>query len=40
MATNVLVLGDVTGGLVVSNLLSKEARGKGCSPQVTMCRSV
>jgi sulfide:quinone oxidoreductase len=36
MAVNVVVLGDGTGGLVVSNLLSKEARRKGVEVNVRL----
>ena len=36
MATNVLVLGDGTGGLVVSNLLRKQARRKGLQVNVQL----
>jgi len=36
MAVNVVVLGDGTGGLVVSNLLSKEARRKGVDVNVRL----
>ena len=36
MATNVLVLGDGTGGLVVSNLLSREARRRDLQLNVRM----
>ncbi len=36
MAINVLVLGDGTGGLVVSNLLRKEARRKGVEVNVRL----
>ncbi len=39
MTTNVLVLGDGTGGLVAANLLAKEARSRNLALQVKMIGS-
>jgi sulfide:quinone oxidoreductase len=36
MATNVLILGDGTGGLVTANLLAKEARGREMPLHITL----
>ena len=36
MATNVLILGDGTGGLVTANLLAKEARGRKMPLRITL----
>ena len=36
MASKVLVLGDGTGGLVVSNLLAREARRKSLQVEVKL----
>jgi sulfide:quinone oxidoreductase len=36
MATNVLILGDGTGGLVTANLLAKEARGRKLPLRITL----
>lgn len=36
MATNILILGDGTGGLVTANLLAKEARGRKVPLHITL----